>query len=256
MLARTFGLWLGALLVALICMGPAQATRLTQQRSLLQGGRKSFLSGIEQAALDGMWDGDFIDPSANTVGHACLSPACRKQFEKGMFSMNITGGGTTVDWIDFEVGGLPKNPAACEKDGLSNVSRPSSLEVVSGTISSYSNDMLMVSVSPKDFMHNTISREGLIIPDPFTWCIKFKVYLLRGKVMAELRLFEDDFVGTLTDWIDIKRTAGNFVCHTEDLNAKDCIYDFGDDGMVTVKRSEVVQLECLDGNCLSIANSR
>ena len=84
-----------------------------------------------------------------------------------------------IDWVDIEIGGEPEDPSACEADGLSNVVRPTGFELVKGEIVSYSDNRLIVSVSPKDFSHNsggsTGTREGIIEVDPFNWCIKFRV---------------------------------------------------------------------------------
>ncbi|CAD7699707.1 unnamed protein product [Ostreobium quekettii] len=224
------------------------------ERALLQG--RQYMQHLTAADLDGMWNGTFIDPSANTVGHACLSVPCRNQFEKGMFKMSIIDGGTKVDWVDVEIGGNPKNPDACEADGLHNITRPSGIEMVRGSIQSYEDMRLLVSVSPREFLHNTISREGLIVVDPFIWCMKLKVFVSKGKVKAMLHLFEDDYIGTRDGWIEAKKNAENFKCHDVDLNPKTCTYDFIDERNVTVQRSEIVNLECVSGACLNIANSR
>lgn len=244
-----------ALVALLSCdlLADASSRGLTGERALLQ--KEKFIEGLSAAALDGMWDGDFVDPSANTVKHTCLSAACMKQFPKGMFSMNITGGGTMVDWQDIEIGGEPTTPEVCEEEGLHNVTRPMGMEIVKGRIESYEDMRLMVSVSPKDFFHNQVSREGLIRVDPFIWCIKFRVFVAKGKVKAQMHLFEDDFEGTQEEWINIKRNAENFQCMEEDLTAKTCEYDLSDKESVVVKRAEIVHLECLSGACLALAES-
>lgn len=228
-----------------------------QQRSLLQQGREYIDAARED--LDGTWDGDFIDPSANTVRHICLSNECREQFPKGRFTANITGGGTLIDWVDIEIGGKPKDPALCEADGLADVERPTGFELVKGKIVSYSDNRLILSVSPKDFSHNsggnTGTREGIIDADPFEWCIKFRVFRHSGNVRGEMRLFEDDFRGTRDEWLELKRTAKNFECLEDgEVEGAACEYNMEDPDSIIVKRAEVIELKCIEGTCLNLSS--
>lgn len=228
-----------------------------RERTLLQKSEE-FIQ-VEAADLDGEWEGDFVDPSANTVKHICLSNACRRQFPKGKFRMTVGGGGTSIEWRDEEPGGFPKDPVKCEADGIADTERPSGFETVKGLITSYSEGRLMVSVSPKDFIHNagttSVSREGKIQKDPFDWCIKLGVFVSKGKVKAVLRLFEDDFRGTREGWVEMKRTGENFACFEGTIGAKECAYELEDPQNVVIKRAEVVNLKCISGPCLNIANN-
>lgn len=228
-----------------------------RERALLQ--KNSEFIDVAAGDLDGQWEGDFVDPSANTVKHICLSEGCRRQFPKGKFTMTIGEGGTMIEWRDEEPGGFPENPAECEADGIANVERPSGFETVKGVITSYSEDRLLVSVSPKDFVHNagsgSTTREGLIERDPFDWCIKFGVFVSKGKVKGVLRLFEDDFRGTREGWLELKRSGENFECFEGKVGAKECEYELEDPENVRIKRSEVVDLQCISGACLNIVNN-
>lgn len=106
---------------------------------------------------------------------ALPAPRCTTAHLPDVAAPGLADGGTKVDWVDVEIGGSPKNPEACEADGLHNITRPSGIEMVRGSIQSYEDMRLMVAVSPREFLHNTVSREGLIVVDPFIWCMKLKV---------------------------------------------------------------------------------
>lgn len=228
------------------------------QRTTLQNSA-NFID-VDAAALDGEWDGEFIDPTANTVRHMCLSEACQQQFPNGKFTLEIKEGGTEVDWVDIEIGGRAEDPSACEADGLADVERPSGFENVKGKITSYEGNRMIVSVSPKEFTQTSgsrsASREGSITVDPFEWCIKFGVFVDGDEVRAELRLFEDNFEGTLQEWREIKSKAENFQCLDEDIEPQDCMYDISNPSSVIIKRAEVIELKCKEGACLDILNSK